>query len=179
MDASPTNTRENQLLAPRAETDWVGLTTGQRIRSIELDGYVVIPDLHDRLASDLRELRFVDIGEHEPHGFHRVGGAGPVDDEQLFFGCLGGLHRFLHAVESLLVVSIVASGGNLDVALKGQTTLRGIGRLVDDFQQLVGHAGIGPFAQGVDAELSASGVFLRGNIADEVDQLLPADTSHK
>ena len=28
MDASPTNTRENQLLAHRAQTDWAGLTIG-------------------------------------------------------------------------------------------------------------------------------------------------------
>ena len=45
MDVSFTNSRTSIALARRADTDWGSLTTEQRIRSIELDGYVVIPDL--------------------------------------------------------------------------------------------------------------------------------------
>ena len=45
MDVSFTNSRESIATAKRADVDWSSLTTAQRIRSIELDGYVVIPDL--------------------------------------------------------------------------------------------------------------------------------------
>ena len=45
MDVSFTNSRASIASARRADTDWATLTTQQRIRSIELDGYVVIPDL--------------------------------------------------------------------------------------------------------------------------------------
>ena len=45
MDTLPTNTRESQSSAERVDCDWAALTTAQRIRSIELDGYVVVPDL--------------------------------------------------------------------------------------------------------------------------------------
>jgi len=45
MNVSFTNSREDISTAKRVETDWSALSTGQRIRSIELDGYVVIPDL--------------------------------------------------------------------------------------------------------------------------------------
>jgi ectoine hydroxylase-related dioxygenase (phytanoyl-CoA dioxygenase family) len=45
MDVSFTNSRESIATARRADTDWASLTTAQRIRSIELEGYVVIPDL--------------------------------------------------------------------------------------------------------------------------------------
>jgi hypothetical protein len=45
MDASFTNSRESIVLARRVETDWASLTRAQQIRSIELDGYVVIPGL--------------------------------------------------------------------------------------------------------------------------------------
>ncbi len=72
MDTSPTNTRESQLVASRAETDWGSLTTEQRIRSIELDGYVVIPDLLsvaqiDTIRSELSRLptTAVDYSEHQ------------------------------------------------------------------------------------------------------------------
>ena len=72
MDTSPTNTRENQLLARRAETDWAALTTEQRIRSIELDGYVVIPDLLsptqlEAIRTELSRLptTAVDYSEHQ------------------------------------------------------------------------------------------------------------------
>lgn len=45
MDVSFTNSRESIATAKLADVDWSSLTTAQRIRSIELDGYVVIPDL--------------------------------------------------------------------------------------------------------------------------------------
>ena len=45
MDTSFTNSRASIAAARRADTDWTSLTIDQRIRSIELDGYVVIPDL--------------------------------------------------------------------------------------------------------------------------------------
>ncbi|MHC4879735.1 MAG: phytanoyl-CoA dioxygenase family protein [Planctomycetota bacterium] len=45
MNVSVTNSQESIATARRVETDWSSLTTAQRVRSIELDGYVVIPDL--------------------------------------------------------------------------------------------------------------------------------------
>jgi hypothetical protein len=45
MDASFTNTRDSLAAAKRADTDWKSLTTEQQVRSLELEGYVVIPDL--------------------------------------------------------------------------------------------------------------------------------------
>ena len=72
MDTSPTNTRESQLVAQRAATDWASLSTKQRIRSIELDGYVVIPDLLspsqlDAIRGELSRLptTAVDYSEHQ------------------------------------------------------------------------------------------------------------------
>ncbi len=72
MDASFTNTRESLALARRADTDWASLATGQRIRSIELDGYVVIPDLLsdsqlDAIRKELSRLptTAVDYSEHQ------------------------------------------------------------------------------------------------------------------
>ena len=46
MDVSFTNSRASIASARHADTDWASLSVEQRIRSIELDGYVVIPD-HD------------------------------------------------------------------------------------------------------------------------------------
>lgn len=45
MDVSFTNSREEIAAAKRVETDWAALSTGQQIRSLEVDGYVVLPDL--------------------------------------------------------------------------------------------------------------------------------------
>lgn len=45
MDVSFTNSREEVAAAKRVETDWAALSTGQQIRSLEVDGYVVLPDL--------------------------------------------------------------------------------------------------------------------------------------
>ncbi len=55
MDVSFTNTRESVAKAKRMEFDWASFTIAERIRSIELEGYVVIPDL---LPSDhLQKIR--------------------------------------------------------------------------------------------------------------------------
>ena len=45
MDISFTNTRESVAQAPTPDTDWSSLSRAERIRSIELEGYVLIPDL--------------------------------------------------------------------------------------------------------------------------------------
>ena len=45
MDTSFTNSKEDIANAKRDETDWAGLTRQEQIRSIELQGFVVIPDL--------------------------------------------------------------------------------------------------------------------------------------
>ena len=72
MDVSFTNSRENIATAKRADTDWSSLATEQRIRSIELDGYVVIPDLLsptllDSIRAELSRLptTAVDYSEHQ------------------------------------------------------------------------------------------------------------------
>ncbi|MCH9726896.1 MAG: phytanoyl-CoA dioxygenase family protein [Planctomycetes bacterium] len=59
MDVSFTNSREDVSAAKRVETDWDSLSLGQRIRSLEVDGYVVIPDLltADQLALIRDELK--------------------------------------------------------------------------------------------------------------------------
>lgn len=72
MDVSFTNLRECITSAKRAKTDWESLTTEQRIRSIELDGYVVIPDLLapaqlDAIRAELSRLptTAVDYSEYQ------------------------------------------------------------------------------------------------------------------
>ena len=45
MDTKFTNSRESLDNARLADTDWAGLTLAERITSVELDGYVVIPNL--------------------------------------------------------------------------------------------------------------------------------------
>ena len=45
MDTSFTNSRESIAEARQDDTDWSSLTRAEQIRSIELEGYVVIPDL--------------------------------------------------------------------------------------------------------------------------------------
>ena len=55
MDTRFTNTRESLAKAQVANIDWTSLTTGDRIRFLELEGYVVIPDLLS--ASWLEEMR--------------------------------------------------------------------------------------------------------------------------
>ncbi len=53
MNVSVTNSQESIATARCADTDWSSLTASQRVRSIELDGYVVIPDL---LSADQLEV---------------------------------------------------------------------------------------------------------------------------
>lgn len=72
MDVSFTNSRESIARAKRTDTDWASLTTELRIRSIELDGYVVIPDLLsavqlDAIRAELSRLptTAVDYSEHQ------------------------------------------------------------------------------------------------------------------
>jgi len=72
MDVSFTNTREEVAAAKRVDTDWSALSVGQRIRSLEVDGYVVIPDLLSaEQIADIREelLRLptqaTDYSEHQ------------------------------------------------------------------------------------------------------------------
>lgn len=55
MDTSFTNSRASIAAARRADTDWTSLTIDQRIRSIELDGYLVIPHLLS--ATQLEAIR--------------------------------------------------------------------------------------------------------------------------
>ena len=45
MDTRNTNERSEIAGARRAGADWRALTTGERIRFLELDGYLVLPDL--------------------------------------------------------------------------------------------------------------------------------------
>ena len=72
MGVSCTNSRTSIASARRADTKWVSLSVEQRIRSIELDGYVVIPDLLkagqlDAIRSELSRLptTAVDYSEHQ------------------------------------------------------------------------------------------------------------------
>lgn len=45
MDTRCTNSRDSLKDAKMADTDWAGLTLAERIKWVELEGYVVIPDL--------------------------------------------------------------------------------------------------------------------------------------
>lgn len=72
MKASLTNSRQDVSTAKRVDTDWSLLSTEQRVRSIELDGYVVIPDLlsADQLQAICPELMRLpttgtDYSEHQ------------------------------------------------------------------------------------------------------------------
>ena len=53
MDTQPTNSRESLATANRVSVDWGALSGVERIRHLELEGYVVIPDLisTDQLAA--------------------------------------------------------------------------------------------------------------------------------
>lgn len=72
MDVSFTNSRECIASANRVDTDWEALTTRQRIHSIELDGYVVIPNLLSQTQLDAIRIELsrlpttaVDYSEHQ------------------------------------------------------------------------------------------------------------------
>jgi hypothetical protein len=45
MDTSFTNTRDEALAANVDDTDWAALSDAERVRHLELEGYVVLPDL--------------------------------------------------------------------------------------------------------------------------------------
>lgn len=72
MDAAFTNSRESLASARQASTDWASLTSAQQIRSIELEGYVVIPGLLsarmlDAIGAELARLptNTVDYSPHQ------------------------------------------------------------------------------------------------------------------
>jgi ectoine hydroxylase-related dioxygenase (phytanoyl-CoA dioxygenase family) len=72
VDTSFTNTRDDVAQARRDNTDWASLSRAEQIRSIELEGYVVIPDLLsaeqvEAIRAELAKLRTraVDYSEHQ------------------------------------------------------------------------------------------------------------------
>ena len=72
MDTSFTNSKEQLAHARRDETDWASLTRAEQIRSIELEGYVVIPDLLSeeqlhKIRAELHKLplRSTDYSKHQ------------------------------------------------------------------------------------------------------------------
>ncbi len=78
MNVSFTNSRNDVLTARRADTDWSALSTEQRVCSIELEGYVVLPNLlsTDQLEAIRSELARLpttgtDYSEHQ-RGFANV-----------------------------------------------------------------------------------------------------------
>ena len=78
MDTSFVNSQDSIAGACRVNTDWASLTRAEQIRSIELDGYVVIPDLLsaellDVVRAELAKLPTtpVDYSEHQ-RGFSEV-----------------------------------------------------------------------------------------------------------
>ena len=78
MDPSFTNARDDTQTALRSDTPWRELTRAQQIRSIELDGYVVIPDLLsngliETIGKELARLETTAV-DYSPHqrGFPHV-----------------------------------------------------------------------------------------------------------
>ena len=72
MDISFTNSKEDIARARMDETDWSSLTRDEQVRSIELEGYVVLPDLLppetvERIREELGRLptRSVDYSPHQ------------------------------------------------------------------------------------------------------------------
>lgn len=72
MDTSFTNSKEDIARARMDETDWSSLTRDEQVRSIELEGYVVLPDLLppetvERIREELGRLptRSVDYSPHQ------------------------------------------------------------------------------------------------------------------
>ena len=64
MDRSFTNSLDELATARHDPTDWARLSREERIRAIELDGYVVIPDL---LSPDQLEVLRTEIDELPMH----------------------------------------------------------------------------------------------------------------
>ena len=72
MDTRFTNSEESISRARRDETDWSALSTADRIRALEYEGYVVLPDLLspdqlERIRTELSALPTtpVDYSEHQ------------------------------------------------------------------------------------------------------------------
>lgn len=72
MDTSFTNTKEEIARAQQDLTDWASLSRAEQIRSIELEGFVVIPDLLSEdqvevIREELKKLptRSVDYSPHQ------------------------------------------------------------------------------------------------------------------
>ena len=72
MPTETTNSRDDASRAKRCTTNWATLDTAQRIRSLELDGFVVLPDLLDaatlnavRAELDRLETTPTDYSEHQ------------------------------------------------------------------------------------------------------------------
>jgi len=71
MNPSCTNSREAVNTALRPDTPWHSLTRSQQIRSIELDGYVLIPnllsaDLIESVGAELARLETTPV-DYSPH----------------------------------------------------------------------------------------------------------------
>ena len=72
MDTAFTNSKQDISLSRRDETDWDSLTREEQIRSIELEGYVVIPNLLsankvEKIRREMEKLptRAVDYSQHQ------------------------------------------------------------------------------------------------------------------
>ncbi len=76
---------ENRIPDNPVTTDWASLNTAQRIKHLEIEGYVLIPDLlpQDRITAITKDLDRLQRGESTSgHG-----GGGPGDQSQPL-GCL-------------------------------------------------------------------------------------------
>ena len=104
MDTQPTNSRGSVATAKQAQTNWADLSTSDRIQYVELEGYVVIPDVLsteqvELIRSELDELTTtaVDYSPHQrgyndvqwtdsPHSISAVALPAMIDFLQRLFG---------------------------------------------------------------------------------------------